>query len=446
VTEINTHVSSAMRAGARQTSAKPGHLYHQTMVFSHSQKVFMALGRFVGGCLSLAASSIVVYKIYRRFAESRGSTNASSKLTTYHRMLLGITFLDMLYAIGSLGGTFVIPASTGVVFGHGTTATCSAQGFLLQTGTALPVYIACLNIYFMLKIRYNIHDTIIVRRYEPWLHGMPVALAFSTASIGAALKLFNPINIPEMGCWIAPYPRGCSIKGHCTRGYKIGERLDMYVWVLAYAWYFASFLVVVCTSVLIYTAIRGLERRNALYMGARIQNGSFMHPSTSSSLNDATSKVVDGNRNEDVTSSAVSSQLAELTSGRPEPSVNMSEFSTESMPIQQSPAAQSRHTSSFARKRIQASRIAAVQSGLYCFSTLFTAIWIFMPWLGWKIGSPTKVRVWYTFMACVVPNLQGLFNLFIFVRLQYNHLRETEKEWSRLKCIIHCLTSPAANK
>jgi hypothetical protein len=418
------------------------------MVFSHSQKVFMALGRFLGGCLSLAASSIIVYKIYRRFAESRGSTNASSKLTTYHRMLLGITFLDMLYAIGSLGGTFVIPASTGVVFGHGTTATCSAQGFLLQTGAALPVYIACLNLYFMLKIRYNVHDTILRSRYEPWLHGIPVALALSTASIGAALKLFNPINIPEMGCWIAPYPRGCSFKGNCTRGFKIAERLDLYVWVLAYGWYFASFLVVVCTSVLIYTAIRGLERRNSLYMGARIQNGSHIQSSTSSIPKDGTnsSKDVDGISREDVTASAASSHLAEWTGGQPETSVNISEFSEENLPIQQSSATQSKKTSSFARKRIQASRIAAVQSGLYCFSTLFTAIWIFMPWLGWKIGSPTKVRVWYTFMACVVPNLQGLFNLFIFVRLQYNHLRETEKEWSRLKCVIHCLTSPAANK
>jgi hypothetical protein len=416
------------------------------MVFSHSQKVFMALGRFFGGCVSLAASSIIVYKIYRRFAESRGSTSASSKLTTYHRMLLGITFLDMLYAIGSLGGTFVIPASTGVVFGHGTTATCSAQGFLLQTGAALPVYIACLNIYFMLKIRYNVNDTILRSRYEPWLHGIPIVLALSTASIGAALKLFNPINIPEMGCWIAPYPRGCSFKGNCTRGFKIAERLDLYVWVLAYGWYFASFLAIVCTSVLIYTAIRGLERRNALYMGARIQNGSHVHPHSSLCSQNGTSKDVDGIMVEDVTASAASSQLAEFTGERTETSVNMSEASLEGMPIRQSPASQKKHTSSFARKRIQASRIAAVQSGLYCFSSLFTAIWIFMPWLGWKIGSATKVRVSYTFMACVVPNLQGLFNLFIFVRLQYNHLRETEKEWSRLKCVIHCLTSPAANK
>jgi hypothetical protein len=414
------------------------------MVFSHSQKIFMALSRFFGGCLSLIAASIIQYKIYRRYTEYRRSSNMDSKLTTYHRMLLGITLMDMSYALGSLGGTFVVPASTGVLFGHGTTATCSAQGFFLQTGAAIPVYTACLNIYFMLKIRYNIHDTIVLRRYEPWLHGIPIAIALTTASIGAALKLYNPMNIPEMGCWIAPYPRGCSIKGHCTRGYKIGERLDMYVWVLAFGWYWASFLVIVCNSVLIYIAIRGQERRNALYMGARIQNGSHMHPSTSSSLNHATSKVVDGNRKEDVTASVGSSNIAD--GEQPEASVFMDKFPMENKPIQQSPANPGVKPASIAQKRIQASRIAAVQCGLYCFFALFAAIFGFLPWVGWKIGAPTKVRVSYTFMSGVFPHLQGFFNLFIFVRLQYNHLRETEKEWSRLKCIIHCLTSPAANK
>jgi hypothetical protein len=58
------------------------------------------------------------------------------------------------------------------------------------------------------------------------------ALAHNTkvtqAALSVALKIFNPINVPEMGCWVAPNPRGCSI------GYKIGERLDLYVWVFAY--------------------------------------------------------------------------------------------------------------------------------------------------------------------------------------------------------------------
>jgi hypothetical protein len=405
----------------------------------------MALGRVVGGCLSLIASSIIQYKIYRRFAKSRRSSSADSKLTTYHRMLLGITLLDTLSAIGALGGSFVVPASTGVVFGHGTTATCSAQGFFLQTGAALPVYTACLNTFFMLKIRYNIHDTIICRRYEPWLHGIPIVIALSTASIGAALKLFNPMNIPEMGCWIAHYPLGCRSKGNCTRGYKLGERHDVYVWVLTFGWFWVSFLVVVCTSVLIYTAIRGQERRNALYIGALSQDGSHLHSSTFSlrKKGNITSKHIDGISSERVTASAATSHLAELASGQPETAVNTSEFSTEDMSVQQSPATRSR---SFYRKRIQASRIAAVQSGLYSFFALFSSIWTFMPWVSYKFGAPTKVRVAYAFMAGVVPHLQGLFNLFIFVRLQYNHLRETEKEWSRLKCVMHCLTSPAANK
>jgi hypothetical protein len=198
----------------------------------------------------------------------------------------------------------------------------------------------------------------------------------------------------------------------------------------------------ICNKVCI--AIRGQERRNALYMGARIQNGSHMHRSTSSSLNNATSKVVDGNRKEDVTASVGSSNIAD--GEQPEASVFMDKFPMENKPIQQSPANPGVKPASIDQKRIQASRITAIQCGLYCFFALFAAIFGFLPWVGWKIGAPTKVRVSYTFMSGVFPHLQGFFNLFIFVRLQYNHLRETEKEWSRLKCIIHCLTSPAANK
>jgi hypothetical protein len=417
------------------------------MVFSHSQKVLMAISRVLSGSFSLVASSIIVYKIYRRFKKSRtsGADSRNFEVTTYHRMLLGISFLDILFSFGSLGGTFVVPASTGVVFGHGTTATCSTQGFLLQTGAALPVYVACLNIYFMIKIRYNVNDTILRRRYEPWLHGIPIAFSFSSATLGVALKIFNPINIPEMGCWVAPYPRGCSIKGHCTRGYKIGERLDLYVWVFAYGWFFASFLVVAVSSLLIYTAIRGQERRNSLYLGSSLQGlqppmgSSALDPDSSSRKNDwlVTRGATDeGKSPDESTSQAVDSSQAH------EGSTKSMDRSSEIASRTGSQALRQRSSGRLAR----ASRVAAVQSGLYCTATFMRALWSFVPWLGWKVGAPTKVRVFYAFMSCFVAHLQGVFNLYIFVRLQFNHLRKTERDWSWLKCVLHCLTSPAANK
>ena len=90
---------------------------------------------------------------------------------------------------------------------------------------------------------------------------------------------------------------------------------------------------------------------------------------------------------------------------------------------------------------IKHSRIAAVQSTLYVSSALFTAIWIFMPWVGTKLQVNARTRFFFAFMVNIVSPSQGLFNLFIFVRLHYLRLRETKKDWGRWKCVKECLFS-----
>jgi hypothetical protein len=441
----------------------------------------MSIGRVFAGSLSLVASSIIAYKIYRRFKTSRRSgvgNRRNFEVTTYHRMLLGISFLDILFSIGSLGGTFAVPASTGVVFGHGTTATCSAQGFLLQMGAALPLYTACLNTFFMLKIRYNVSDAVVCRRYEPWFHGIPIVFALSTGTLGVLLKIFNPINIPEMGCWIAPYPKGCIVSGECTRGYKIAEWLDLYAWSFAYGVFFVAFLVVLFTSILIYKSLLFQERRNALYLGASLQslslqsdlqlNSASLEPDSTSQKMDSLATIQgahEGDRRDESTSQAVDSSQAQAVDSSQAQSVDSSQdqaVDSSQAKVELPTILVDQPTDYATRKkrlqvphgrrnvmagpRVRASRVAAVQSGLYCFATFMTAVWAFVPWLGWKIGSPTKIRVFYAFMSGFVAHLQGVFNLYIFVRLQFNRIRQTERDWNWLKCVIHCLTSPAASK
>jgi hypothetical protein len=433
-------------------------------MFSHSQKVLMSIGRLLAGWLSLIASSIIAYKIYRRFKNSRRSgvdNRRNFEVTTYHRLLLGISFLDILFSFGSLGGSFAVPASTGVVFGHGTTATCSAQGFFLQMGAALPLYTACLNTFFMLKIRYNVSDAVVRRRYEPWFHGIPMVFAISTATLGVMLKIFNPINIPEMGCWVAPYPKGCIVSGECTRGYKIAEWLDLYAWLFAYGGFFVAFLVVLVTSILIYKSILFQERRNALYLGASLQslslqsdlqlNSVSLEPDSPSQMKDSLVTIEaphEEERQDESTSQAKDSSQAQAVDS----SQAQVEVDTMFMDRPTDCAARKSLQTLHGRRnvmpgrRVRSSRVAAVQSGLYCFATFMTAVWVFVPWLGWKMGSPTKIRVFYAFMSGFVAHIQGVFNLYIFVRLQFNRIRETERDWSWLKCVLHCLSSPAASK
>jgi hypothetical protein len=272
-----------------------------------------------------------------------------------------------------------------------------------------------------------------------------------------------------MGCWIAGYPKGCIATGKCTRGYRIAEWLDLYAWLFAYGGFFVAFLVVLVTSILIYKSILFQERRNALYLGASLQslslqsdlqlNSASLEPDSPSQKKDslvAVEAAHQGESPDESTSQAVDSSQAQAVDSSQSQAVDSSQARVEvdTMFVDQPTDCAVRKGSQtlhgrrnvLVGRRVRASRVAAVQSGLYCFATFMTAVWVFVPWLGWKIGSPTKIRVFYAFMSGFVAHLQGVFNLYIFVRLQFNRIRETERDWSWLKCVVHCLTSPAASK
>jgi hypothetical protein len=259
---------------------------------SYRQRYILALTRTLFGSLSLIASSIIIYKIYLRYTQHKKSTSSSANpsnniggryrrsnhssnggMNTYYRMILGVSILDVMHSFWTALSVLPAPPSSGGVFAHGSTATCSAQGFFVQLTTPIVLYMATLNTYFMLKIRYNIADNVIVRRYEIWFHAIPIVFWFVTGFTGLALKIFNSIGLPELGCWIAPYPRGCTITNTCTRGFKIAEYLDWYAWSFAFIWLFLCVIVVLVNSVLIYSTIRSQERRNAGYLAAKLQSG-----------------------------------------------------------------------------------------------------------------------------------------------------------------------------
>jgi hypothetical protein len=433
---------------------------------THSQRVFLALSRSVSALLSLMASWIIVCKImlryrdYRRYSGgNRGRNNNSSsvEITTYHRILLGTSFLDILHSTWAAMSTLPVPASTGVVFGHGTTAACSVQGFFIQLSSALPIYMAALNTYFMLKIRYNVSDDIIRRKYEPWFHLVPLIQGFTTASAGAGLKIFNPIIIPELGCWIAQYPPLCDVFGGCTRGYKLDKYLDFYVWIFSYGWLFASFIVVLVNSILIYTAIRKQERRNERYRFGHKSSTTGPKGSTQTSLQPSAYSTESQDYNSSISSpqsvvpreeSAILNENEEVVKS------NQGLESVLSNTEMNSPAEVSIDTAGRTKKqsdnirslgaKVRLSRIAAFQSLLFCSSTFFVAFWIFMPWVAVKIQASEKSIFFIAVMVNIVNPSQGMFNLFIMVRLQYNRLRTVEK-WSRFQCVKTCIFSPDIN-
>jgi hypothetical protein len=440
---------------------------------TYRQRYILALTRTASGTLSLVASSIILYKIYLRYQERKSKEDRG--FNTYFRMMTSISILDILHSFWAALSVLPVPASTGGVFAHGTVATCSAQAVFILLTPAIVLYMATLNTYFMLKIRYNIKDSVIETHYECWLHAIPILFWFVAVCTGLSLKIFGPLTLPELGCWIGSYPNTCVYTNTCTRGYKVSEYHDWYVWSFGYFWLFLCVLVVVVNSILIYTAIRKQEQRNDRYFAAKLQHerssvcltskarfGSvpelslpdfeFVYPKPHHLEADAISETEyeaspvlnekDGAPcNEEHQSSLesevepTSRQICTLESSQNV--LSRDDFSGSTR------CSYRRRQTQINERRVKQSRTAAIQSSCYIVSALFTAIWTFLPWVGLKLMVEAPTRLFLATMVNTVTPSQGIFNLFIFVRLQYVHLRETKKDWSRFRCFKHCLSSPA---
>lgn len=188
------------------------------------------------------------------------NTSFCTITTVYQRLLIGASILDVFHSFWSALSTIPVPSSSGVVFGFGTTATCTMQGFFVQFSGATPIYFAALTIYFMLKVRYNISDETLHQYYEFFFHAIPIIIALGGGISGIVLQVFNPIALPELGCWVSPYPIGCQYTNSCTRGYKIASYSDWYAWLFAFVWFFLSFFVVLICTIIIYVSIYHRER------------------------------------------------------------------------------------------------------------------------------------------------------------------------------------------
>jgi hypothetical protein len=236
--------------------------------------------------------------------------------------------------------------------------------------------------------------------------------------------------------------------------------LDWYAWTFVYIWLFLSFFVILVNSILIFTAIRKQEQRNAKYLGDLLQgtgtttftNNTILQPSPfvlrsqgslKSRENDIAIAVLPMDGHERPNSEAPVDTVVP-DAERCDHTVTRTPIMSEDAPLQGRnndgcPSAE--HI--VVAQKLKQSRTAAVQSSLYCGSALFTAVWIFLIWLFRYIMVKARVYFFLALMVNIVLPSQGMFNLFIFVRLQYLKLRATNQDWNRLRCIKQCLFSAA---
>ena len=163
-----------------------------------TQQQLLAILGIVSATISLMGSSILIRKAL--MAQRRQNV-------TYHRLLIGLSVMDIFHDIAWGLQPFLIPASDDRVWSYGSTGTCSAVGFFVQLGSSVVLYNGALAMYFLVTIVFGVSDKKVVQ-YEPWLHVVPLGYALITATVGVSIGLYSSLLLGSF-CWIGEYPKGC---------------------------------------------------------------------------------------------------------------------------------------------------------------------------------------------------------------------------------------------
>jgi len=137
-----------------------------------------------------------------------------------HRLILFISVIDIACSVWT--GLWALPAPEGEpsVYGAcGNRQTCAVQGFFHQWSISVPMYTVALIFYYYEEVVHKKTDNEIANKYELWMHFVCAVYPLLTAVV--ALFIDGGLyNFDSMGCWIAPYPRGCKHIQDltCTRG------------------------------------------------------------------------------------------------------------------------------------------------------------------------------------------------------------------------------------
>ena len=92
---------------------------------------------------------------------------------------------------------------------------CTAQAFFGQAVVATVTYNTILAIQYLMIISFRISEKQIERKYEKFMHAIPILVWLTTGVLGIAFEVFNPAFF---NCWIAPVPINCAAAGEIPDG------------------------------------------------------------------------------------------------------------------------------------------------------------------------------------------------------------------------------------
>mmetsp|Transcript_34268 Transcript_34268/g.83123 ORF Transcript_34268/g.83123 Transcript_34268/m.83123 type:complete len:429 (+) Transcript_34268:93-1379(+) len=340
--------------------------------FSLEQQMVLALVPKFTAIPSIVGSVYIVQHVLR---------SRKRRQRTYHRLLALMSAMDFIYAIKVFLSTWINPEGTGYL-ASGTTQTCAAAGFLGHGGSLSSImYNGSLTLYYLLTIVFSWRlDK--VKRIEPLLHGLPLAIGWSTAFATLPMDLMNPIG---WTCWIGYFPVTCNVNPNleCTRGINA----SIYRWAFFHIELWLCFLFSAFAMVNIYFRLRKNEIAVKKYEFESQADRSF-----------------EADRSLDTDEAMQPPQ-----SGR-------SLFNRRSTTTRNATST---------RKKYKLSRRFGSQAGFYILAFFLT--WIF-PMIMFVVAEVTGYLLYPLLVATVVFNpMQGFFNCLIYIRPRYIRNREERR-------------------
>ena len=374
--------------------------------------------------LSIVGSTLTLVSIYRtrkcnslKIDNNNNNTSpASTNLTTYHRLFIGISISDIISSIGLGLGPIPIPSTTHFKGAFGNVATCSFQGFIQTLGLASFAYSDMLMIYYLMVIKYNISNTTIQQyRIEYVLHFIPISFYLTISIVGLVQQLYNPAG--PFSCWISVYPMNCmnNPEVECIRGGINGEQAtlfrDYFIMMPLIVWTILSLSILLVVA---YTVIVQYRKSQRFFFERRYCHNNHQNGQDGRNSSMLMSIMMVKRKNDTNNSNTINNNDSNETIASATPT----------------PTATSTASNTLSRT----TRQVIVQCLLYGLVITNSLLWRTMRTMFTWADKPYDFfgqHYWITFLGVFFFPLQGLFNFIIFIRQRYLNLRRQERPGRR---------------
>ena len=229
----------------------------------------------VSAPLSVVGSALLLTCVMRHERNKRA--------TTYHRLLMGLSTLDLIFSTAYAFGPLPVPLSYEsplASYGRGTVETCSVQAFAVMLGSWSYAYSMFLSVYYVLVVRYDFSETTLKRFVEPPMHCVVWIYGLTTAVVNVAKQYANP-GIPT--CWAGEDPPFCGVMVdvECERG----EGFRFFAnWAITYPIIVETSIILICLLTVIWTVVVQQRKMQKYDFGRRAADPQTTNRSRQSSI------------------------------------------------------------------------------------------------------------------------------------------------------------------